>query len=139
MKKSLLITTLCLAFALSACKSDATNQNSAGSNTQPTPAATTGTAHTETSSTSNPNAAVKFPFSEFPAVETTAKAGEYVLCPSFNWIKDGSEKDIKDVTFIWYSQKMLAPDKEMSEVQFIGEKQKVPNAYIVPIPAGRKS
>ena len=92
MNKSLLITTLCLAFALSACKSDATNQNgaaSAGGNTQPTPAATTGTAQTETSSTSDPNAAVKFPFSDFPAVETTAKAGEYVLCPSFNWIKDG--------------------------------------------------
>jgi hypothetical protein len=142
MKKNWLIVAVCLALALGACKSDATNQSGAagaGGNTQPTPAATAGTAQTEAPSPSGPNTPVKFPFSDFPAVETTAKAGEYVLCPSFNWIKDGSEKDIKDVTFIWYSQKLLAPDKEMSEVQFIGEKQKVPNAYIVPIPAGQRA
>ena len=37
---------------------------------------------------------------------------------------------------IWYQQTMSAPDKEMSEVQFMSDKRRVPNAYIVPIPAG---
>ena len=78
--------------------------------------------------------AVKFPLDGFPAVEAPAKAGEYVLVPSYNWIKDAAEKGVQATSFIWYVQKMAAPDKENSEIQFISERKKVPNAYIIAIP-----
>lgn len=83
--------------------------------------------------------AVKFPFADFPKVETTAKAGEYVIVPSYNWIKDAAEKGIDSTNFIWYVQKMAQPDKENSEIQFMSERKKVPNAYIVAIPPGQKA
>ncbi len=83
--------------------------------------------------------AVKFPFADFPKVETTAKAGEYVIVPSYNWIKDAAEKGVDSTMFIWYVQKMAQPDKENSEVQFMQERKKVPNAYVVAIPPGQKA
>jgi hypothetical protein len=83
--------------------------------------------------------AVKFPFADFPKVETTAKAGEYVIVPSYNWIKDAAEKGVDSTMFIWYVQKMAQPDKENSEIQFMQERKKVPNAYVVAIPPGQKA
>ena len=91
------------------------------------------------SSAADSGEAVKFPFPDFPAVETTAKAGEYVLVPSYNWIQDAVNNGVDKVTFIWYVQKMAAPDKENSEIQFMSERKKVPNAYVVPIPPGQKA
>ena len=44
--------------------------------------------------------AVKFPFEDFPPAETTAKPGEYVLVPSYNWIKDAAEKGVESTSFI---------------------------------------
>lgn len=79
---------------------------------------------------------LRFPF-EFPKAGTTAKAGEKVLVPSFNWLVDAMQKDPKEVTMIWYTQEMVEPGEEMSEVKFMSEQKKVPNAYIVPIPAGQ--
>lgn len=38
---------------------------------------------------------------------------------------------------IWYTQEMVEPGEEISEVKFMSEQKKVPNAYIVPIPAGQ--
>ena len=38
---------------------------------------------------------------------------------------------------IWYTQEMVEPGEEMSEIKFMSEQKKVPNAYIVPIPAGQ--
>lgn len=78
--------------------------------------------------------AVKFPFDDFPKVETTAKAGEYVLVPSYNWVSEAAEKGADSISFIWYVQKLAAAGKENSEVQFLQERRKVPNAYIVHIP-----
>lgn len=83
--------------------------------------------------------AVKFPYADFPKAETTAKAGEYVLAPSYNWVKDAAEKGADSTSFIWYVQKMATPDKESSELQFLSERKKVPNAYIVAIPPGQKA
>ena len=76
---------------------------------------------------------VKFPFPDFPKVDVSAKEGDYVLAPSYNWIKDAAEKGIDNVSFIWYVQKMSVPDKENSELQFLQERHKVPNPYIIPI------
>lgn len=79
---------------------------------------------------------VKFPF-DFPTAGTTAKAGEKVLVPSYNWLTDAMQKDPEKMTMIWYTQEMVEPGDEMSMIKFLsGEPKKVPNAYIVPIPAG---
>lgn len=82
---------------------------------------------------------VKFPIAGFPVVETTAKAGDYVLVPLYNWLKDAAEKGVETTSFIWYVQKMAAPEKEFSDVQFMSERRRVPNAYIVAIPPGQKA
>lgn len=99
-----------------------------------------------TDANSNVSSAVKadvpvvFPFKDFPAVETAAKEGEYVLVPSYNWIQDAVTKGADKVTFIWYSQKMKTPGKDFSEVEFLGgELKTVPNAYIVAIPKGQEA
>lgn len=86
----------------------------------------------------DPNLQATFPFKDFPAVETTAKSGEFVLVPSYNWLQEATAGGADKQTMIWYKQKMSAPDKEMSEIEFsvTNEKRKVPNAYIVAIPAG---
>ena len=78
--------------------------------------------------------AVPFPFPGFPKVATTAKAGDYVLAPSYNWIKDAADKGTETASFIWYVQKMSQPDADNSELQFLSERKKVPNAYIIAIP-----
>ena len=80
----------------------------------------------------------EIPFAGFPTVGTTARADEVVLAPSYNWIQDAATKGPDKVTFIWYSQKMIAPGEVESEVEFISPgKMKIPNAYIIPIPAAQ--
>jgi len=80
----------------------------------------------------------EIPFSGFPMVGTTSKANEVVLCPSYNWIEDAATKDPSKVRFIFYSQKMIAPGEAESEVEFLSPgARKVPNAYVIPIPAGQ--
>lgn len=119
-------------FMLAGCgsktESNASKTNAPGNSTAAKPA--------QASPTIDPNTQAVFPFKDFPAVETTAKAGEVVLVPAYNWLQEANEKADK-TTMIWYAEKMAAPDKEMSEVEFMGDKKKVPNAYIVAIPAGQ--
>lgn len=80
----------------------------------------------------------EIPFAGFPTVNTTAKASEFVLCPSYNWIQDAVTKGSDKVTFIFYSQKMVTPGDVESEVEFLSPgKKTVPNAYIIAIPAGQ--
>jgi len=86
--------------------------------------------------TIDPNFQATFPFKDFPAVETTAKTGEVVLVPSYLWLQQANVNGVDKTTMIWYSQTMGTPDKEMSEVKFMNETKKVPNAYIVSIPPG---
>jgi hypothetical protein len=62
-----------------------------------------------------------------------------VLVPSYNWLQEANVKGADKVTMIWYSQTMAAPDKEMSEVKFMSDTRKVPNAYIVAIAPGGKA
>ena len=82
---------------------------------------------------------VTFPFPDFPKVETSAKAGDFILVPSYSWLQDAADKGAESTNFIWYAQKMAAPGKEYSEVQFMSERRKVPNAYIVAIAPGQKA
>lgn len=138
MKKIYLIIALCT--ALTACSQSADNSaatvNSGATNSNPANA-NTGTAAAKTTPTIDPNYQATFPFPDFPAVETTAKAGDVVLVPSYLWLQQANIDGVKKASMIWYAQKMVAPDKEMSEVEFMNEKKRVPNAYIVPIPAGQ--
>jgi hypothetical protein len=142
MKKLSVLFALCL--IVSACSKTEENTNTAGN----TGAANTSTASANTANTTgntsaatptpsiDPNYQATFPFKDFPAVETTAKAGEVVLVPSYIWLQQANVNGTDKTTMIWYQQTMSAPDKEMSEVKFMSETRKVPNAYIVPIPAG---
>lgn len=142
MKSSGLLIVVCLASVAMACQSSppAANPNTAA----PANATANGSAEPKLSEAKPPTFSensqadtalpVKFPFADFPAVGTTAKVGDYVLAPSYNWIKDAAEKGTENVSFIWYVQKMATPDQENSELQFLSERRKVPNAYIVAIP-----
>lgn len=136
MKKSLLIISALLIW-LTGCGQNATNTMTANgpANTANT-TNTTNTTKANATPTIDPNTQATFPFKDFPAVETTAKTGEVVLVPSYNWLQEATVNGADKTTMIWYAQKMSAPDKEMSEVEFMSAKKKVPNAYIITIPAG---
>src|SRR5918993_4490373 len=139
--KSPMLFALCLLLASIACGSKdanvATSNNTAAGNTS----APTGNANASTAEAPKFNLKPgEIPFNGFPTVGTTAKADEVVLCPSYNWIQDAVTKGPDKVTFIFYSQKMIAPGEVESEVEFISPgKAKVPNAYIIPIPAAQKA
>ena len=142
MKSLGLLIAVSVAFGSTACQSSppATNANTAA----PANATANGSSEPKLSEARPPtfseNSApdagepVKFPFTDFPKIGTTAKAGDYVLAPSYNWIKDAAEKGTEAFSFIWYVQKMATPDKENSELQFLQERRKIPNAYIIAIP-----
>ncbi len=154
MKNKLPILVLCLTVAIAAaCGSKETANSNANANkvANTTVAAITpdesagepklSEAHpfVVTSTAPDTHEPVKFPFPDFPKVETTAKAGDFVLVPSYSWLQDAADKGAEATNFIWYTQKMAAPDKENSEVQFMSERRKVPNAYIVAIAPGQKA
>lgn len=139
--KSPLLFALCLALVSFACGTKDANvasSNNAGNSNSPAP-----TTNANNSTAEAPKSTLKpgeIPFKGFPMVATTAKADEVVLCPSYNWIQDAATKGPDKVTFIFYSQKMIAPGEVESEVEFLSPgKAKVPNAYIIPIPAGQKA
>jgi hypothetical protein len=129
MKKTLIL--VGLAFLFSACGGNQTANTAAPPENKPA-----NQAAAQASPTIDPNMQATFPFKDFPAVETTAKPGEVVLVPSYNWLQEANVKGVDKVAMIWYSQTMQAPDKEMSEVKFMSDTRKVPNAYIVAIPPG---
>lgn len=134
MKIKILIGLLSLVFGLTAC---------GGAGEKPATSNSTGDNKADNSSTDKKDEKkdeftgdVKFPF-DFPAVGTTAKKGEKVLVPSYNWLVDAMQKGPDKTTMIWYAQEMAEPGAEMSEIKFMSDTKKVPNAYIVPLPAGQ--
>jgi len=74
---------------------------------------------------------------DFPTVETTAQAGEYVLTPSNAFI----EKAWADnkTTFIFYSATCVEPGNVESKIKQISGEYTIPNSLIIPIPAGQKA
>ena len=143
MKKLSLILALCA--ALVACSKPEANTNTAGNaNAAENPGAASNTtdatgniAAAKPTPTIDPNFQATFPFKDFPAVDAYAKPGEVVLVPSYLWLQQANVYGVDKTTMIWYAQKMVAPEREMSEVEFMGEKKRVPNAYIVAIPPGQ--
>lgn len=136
MNKILLTIPLGAIFLFGACQNAATSQNSTNTTNAGNVGNSTNTVKPNATPTIDPNLQATFPYKDFPSVETTAKAGEVVLVPSYNWLQEATVNGAEKTTMIWYAQKMSVPDKEMSEVEFMSEKKKVPNAYIVAIPAG---
>ncbi len=135
-----LLASLLLVVAAACGKKDANDAggNSTAANANQPPAAS---ASATPSAAEAPVSTLKpgeIPFPGFPPVNTTARADEVVLAPSYNWIQDAATKGPDKVTFIWYSQKMIAPGEVESEVEFLSPgKAKIPNAYIIPIPAAQ--
>lgn len=78
---------------------------------------------------------------DFPTVGTTAKAGEYVLAPSYSFIEDAWADVADDVTpsFIFYSAKMVEPGDVESKLLQVADEAMIPNSLIIPIPAGQEA
>nr|HMS40030.1 hypothetical protein [Pyrinomonadaceae bacterium] len=135
MKKHLLIISIAASTIFAACSgggaNNATNAPANGTTNGANNAATS-----KATPTIDPNMQATFPFKDFPTVDTTAKAGEIVLVPSYNWLQEANVKGADKTTMIWYQQTMVTPGAEMSDVKFMSDTKKVPNAYIVAIPPG---
>ena len=140
MKRLGVLIATCLVLALTACQSTSktdsgTKPGNGTANDPSEPKLSEAKPPTfSTNSAPDTGEAVTFPFSDFPKVDVKAKAGDYVLAPSYNWIKDAAEKGVETTSFIWYVQKMRTPGKDNSELQFLQERRMVPNAYIISIP-----
>jgi hypothetical protein len=137
----LLLASLLLAAAAAACGTKDAGETGAGGPAGNANQPVTANAAATPAANEAPKSALKpgeIPFAGFPAVATTARADEVVLAPSYNWIQDAAAKGPDKVTFIWYDQKMVAPGEVESEVEFLSPgKAKIPNAYIIPIPAAQ--
>jgi hypothetical protein len=82
----------------------------------------------------HPPGAVPF---DYPAVTATAKKGDYLLAPSKNWIAEAFEKGGSKQTFIYYGGWMLEPGDRASTIKTLtGVESIIPNAMIIPVPAG---
>lgn len=129
------------ATAIATTTSTSTAATTATTTVEPTAPAlinTSKASKTTINSQADTSPVAKFPFAEFEKVPTTAKDGEWALVPSYNWIADAAKGPDK-VTFIWYAQVVAKTDPLASEIQFMSERKKVPNAYVVPIAAGQKA
>src|SRR5690242_4528951 len=118
MKKLSLILVLCA--ALAACsKPEGNTTGNANAADQPgavnakTTDANGNNVTAKPTPTIDPNFQATFPFKDFPTVETTAKPGGVVLVPSYLWLQQANVYGVDKTTMIWYSQKMVTPDKEM--------------------------
>jgi len=77
----------------------------------------------------------EIPF-DFPTVNTTAKAQEYVLAPMLQWIEDGYLKGKDQMVLIFHSREMVEPGAVESKLKSIGKEIMMPNSMIIPIPKG---
>jgi hypothetical protein len=119
--------------AASACSSGSNNSgntNSSGSTTAPP----SGNAPAPAS-----EGGIKFPVADFPAIATTAKAGEFVLAPEYDVIANASLKGLDAVFGEYRQHTMDSPGPEMSGVKFSndGKVNQVPNPYLIAVPAGQ--
>lgn len=131
MKKFLLVISLCAAFASGCGTSETTSNNSNAP-------ATTNAADPKASPGSTSGATNKFPVPDFPAMATTAKAGDFVLAPEFEVITGASTKGIEAVFGEFYQHTMETPGPEASGVKFRDNKvNQAPNPFLIAIAAGQ--
>jgi len=78
----------------------------------------------------------QIPF-DYPAVATTAKAGDYVIAPSKTWIDEAFVKGGSKQTFIYYGAWMVTPGPLESKIKTLpGKEVTIPNGMMVPIRSG---
>ncbi len=129
--KKLILPVLGLALLATAC---------GGAKTEEAKTTTDSTAVVKTDSAATAAPDKPNPFKDFPSGPTTAKAGEFVLIPSYNWLMDGTTKGNDQTTYIYYSATMGEPGEGTSTVDYLFDgKKEVPNYMIVPIAAGGKA
>ncbi|MGZ8843144.1 MAG: hypothetical protein ACXW18_05745 [Pyrinomonadaceae bacterium] len=135
-RKLFILIAVSLMFAGCSSTTPTTNTNS-----NVTAAATPAISKADATPTLDPNAPVKFVFADFPAASTTAKVGDYVLCPSKDKVIEMSQPNVKDPYAIYQPSKMTKPGATESEVEgvYSGGSYMVPNAYLITIPAGQKA
>ena len=87
----------------------------------------------------------EIPF-DYPAVTTTAKAGDYVLVPSKHFVDDAFAKGTDQQTFIFYAARLVEAGKDESKVKTMnngkdegGVEETIPNSLIIPIHKGDKA
>lgn len=80
----------------------------------------------------------EIPF-DFPMVNTSAKAREFVLAPMLQWIEDGFKKGNEQMVLIFHSREMIQPGNVTSRLKAIGTEVTIPNSMIIPIPAGQRA
>ena len=139
MKKVLLLISLGAVLSASACQQSETASNTTGGGGNSSSTAATNPADTKTAPGPSSGAGLKFPVADFPAVATTAKAGEFVLAPEYPVIADASLKGLDVVFGEYYQNTMDAPGAEMSAVKFYRDSKvnQVPNQFLITIPAGQ--
>lgn len=82
----------------------------------------------------------QMPFADYTSGATTAKAGDYVLVPSGNWIDDAFVKGGEKQTFIYYAATMMEPGPLDSKVKSLaGTTFTAPNGFILPIKPAQKA
>ncbi|HPW56687.1 MAG: hypothetical protein KA072_09305 [Thermoanaerobaculaceae bacterium] len=73
----------------------------------------------------------------YPAVATSAVAGQYVTAPSPEFLANAFEKGAASQTFIFYGAWMVAPGSAESKLKTLVNKEiTIPNSLIVPIRSG---
>jgi hypothetical protein len=75
---------------------------------------------------------------EFPAVATTARPGQWVLCPPRKFVDNLREAGPVKTALIYYAATMKEPGEVESTVVDLGKNEMViPNSLILPIPLGQ--
>lgn len=78
---------------------------------------------------------------DFAIVGTDAKAGEYVLAPSYAFIEQAWEDVANETTttFIFYASTLVEAGDKESKVKEISDEVMIPNSLIIPLPAGQEA
>ncbi len=78
---------------------------------------------------------------DFPqAISNEAQVGDYALsCFTFYPNALEKKKDLLNETLIYYSEKITAVENETITMSHFGDDVKMPNALVIPIPAGQKA
>jgi hypothetical protein len=76
----------------------------------------------------------------YPVVTTGAKAGDFVIAPSREFLDNAIAKGADKTTFIYYGATMVVPGPAESQIKtLVGKVVNMPNSLIVPIRKGEKA
>ena len=76
---------------------------------------------------------------DFPTVDITANAGDYILTPGYEMYQNSLKtEEPTDETYIFYAYEMLESGKVESKISFTFDgEQMMPNSMMIPIPQGQ--